>query len=295
MRVPSSALRAVAGSSRSCRSWPFRPSSQLAAAHRLPRRVPRRRPRRRLPGQAAAASTKYTQCLTSHGVPARSPLGRSGGGRPAHLRRFHRHRAPRRCLEPGRPFRPNTGRPSRRAPATAPDGRRLLRRWRGSTAPRPRPIATACRSTALRCPPRRPPLRASPRRRRVRGGFGGGQFAEQPDVPGRSAGRRQYAAGPGRLDDDDHGRCRGMNGRRRFWLVNGTLAVVAAALALLGANAVFHKAFGPRRRAHGYRAARDRPVDRHRQRERSRRRRPRTWALPPAARSPRSTWPWARR
>ena len=33
-----------------------------------------------------------------------------------------------------------------------------------------------------------------------------------------------------------------MTGRRRFWVVNGTLAVVVVTLALLGANTVFHKA-----------------------------------------------------
>ncbi len=33
-----------------------------------------------------------------------------------------------------------------------------------------------------------------------------------------------------------------MTGRRRFWVVNGTLAVVVATVALLGANTVFHKA-----------------------------------------------------
>jgi multidrug efflux pump subunit AcrA (membrane-fusion protein) len=32
-----------------------------------------------------------------------------------------------------------------------------------------------------------------------------------------------------------------MNGRRRFWIVNGTLAAVVAVVAALGANAIFHK------------------------------------------------------
>ena len=32
-----------------------------------------------------------------------------------------------------------------------------------------------------------------------------------------------------------------MNGRRRFWVINGTLVAAVAALALLGINTVFHK------------------------------------------------------
>ena len=67
-----------------------------------------------------------------------------------------------------------------------------------------------------------------------------------------------------------------MTGRRRFWLVNGTLAVVVAVLALLGANTIFHKTrpTPPPRTVTA--ALGTVQLDRLRQRERLARRRPRT-------------------
>ena len=88
--------------------------------------------------------------------------------------------------------------------------------------------------------PTTPPPTTAGTLRATRGASVASAASQQPDVPGRPEGLRQPAARPDR-GGVPAPRCRLGHERRRFWIVNGTLAVVVAALALLGANTIFHK------------------------------------------------------